>query len=126
MTVLDAVGLVLIFSHVLGLAAVIGPYLMQLRAHARFDLRTMLVGSFVQLASGLAIVAFSQASEGVDSLRVVTRLVMSVFVIGAVFIAQDRQRRDYSLRTPDRITRLALHCAGASAIAIIVLMVLWP
>ena len=126
MTALEVAGIVLTVTHILGLAAVVGPFLLQSRLPAGFDLRTMLVGSIVQLIAGFGLVGMSQASEGLDSLRVVVRILLTLLVVCAVFIAQDRQRRVQASRVPDRTARIALFVGGASAIASLVLTVLWP
>jgi len=125
MTALEATATVLLFAHILGLAAVVGPYLLQARVRSGLDLRTMLVGAVVQLLSGFALVGLSQASDGADAARVATRLLLSLIVIGAVFIAQDRQRRTQGSRTIDPVARGALHVGGIAAIAGAVTTALW-
>ena len=125
MTALEVAGIVLTVAHILGLAAVLGPFLLQARMAAGFDLRTVLVGSIVQLVAGFGLVGLSQASDGADAARVATRLLLSLIVIGAVFIAQDRQRRTQGSRTIDPVARGALHVGGIAAIAGAVTTALW-
>jgi hypothetical protein len=126
MTALESVGVVLTVAHILGLAAVVAPFLLQSRLRAGFDLRTVLVGSIVQLVAGFGLVGLSQVSEGLDSLRVVIRVLLTLLVVCAAFIAQDRQRRVQASRIPDTTARIALYVAGAAAIGSLVLTVLWP
>ena len=81
MTALEVAGIVLTVAHILGLAAVLGPFLLQARMAAGFDLRTVLVGSIVQLVAGFGLVGLSQASEGVDSARVVVRVLLTLLIV---------------------------------------------
>ena len=126
MTALEVAGIVLTVAHILGLAAVLGPFLLQARTAAGFDLRTVLVGSIVQLVAGFGLVGLSQASEGFDSARVVARMLLSLLIVCAAFIAQDRQRRVQASRVPDATARIALSVAGVCSLANLVLTVLWP
>lgn len=126
MTALEVAGIVLTVAHILGLAAVLGPFLLQARLTAGFDLRTVLVGSIVQLVTGFGLVGLSQAAEGFDSARVVARMLLSLIIVCAAFIAQDRQRRVQASRVPDATARIALAVAGVCSLANLVLTVLWP
>lgn len=126
MTRIDAVVGSLIVIHLLGLAAVIGPYIVQARARSSIDFRTILAGSVTQLASGLVLVGLSPIVSDLGGAFVASRLVLSIVVVCAVFIAHDRQVRAHRRNAVDPIVPFALLAGGIGALANLAVTVLWP
>ncbi|MGL4339586.1 MAG: hypothetical protein ACRCSP_04065 [Rhodoglobus sp.] len=122
----DTLRLLLLVIHFLGLAAVVGSFLVQMRNKTGFDFRLMLGGSIVQLLSGLLLVGARQAQDlDVDNAKIAVKLLLAVVVLVAVLFARARQKRALSAGTTDRVSLPWLHIAGAGAIVNIFIAVLW-
>jgi hypothetical protein len=111
--------LVLLITHFVGLAGVIGPFLFQMRARTNLSFATMLVGSIVQVVSGGLFIG-ARRFEGlpVDDLKMAVKLAIAVLVLAAVVIGMVRQRRGSGAR-PFLLT------AGWLAIANVGVAVVW-
>jgi hypothetical protein len=111
--------LVLLITHFVGLAAVIGPFIFQLRAKGRLSFATMLVGSIVQVVSGGLLIG-ARRFEGlpVDDLKMLVKLLVAVAVLVVIVLGMLRQRRGAGAR-PYVLT------AGWLAIANVVVAVVW-
>ncbi|WP_431279309.1 hypothetical protein [Leifsonia poae] len=112
--------LVLLITHFVGLAAVIGPFIFQLRARTDLSFATMLVGSIVQVVSGGLLIG-ARRFEGlpVDDLKMAVKLAVALLVLAAVVIGMVRQRRRMGGARPFLLT------AGWLAIANVGVAVVW-
>src|SRR5690606_37005223 len=61
---LEIIRLVLLAGHVLGLAAIIGTFFVQMRAKENFATGVVLAGAITQVVTGLALVGVSEAGGG--------------------------------------------------------------
>jgi hypothetical protein len=111
--------LVLLITHFVGLAAVIGPFIFQLRAKGTLSFATMLVGSIVQVVSGGLLIG-ARRFEGlpVDDLKLLVKLLVAVAVLVVIVLGMLRQHRGAGAR-PYLLT------AGWLAIANVVVAVVW-
>ena len=119
MTALDIIRLLLLAIHILGLAAIVGAFFVQMRKRSDFVLAPMLVGAIVQLVTGLALVGVRQASDlGVDNVKIAVKLGIAVVVLVATIVAVLRQRRG-AKASP------WFHTAGGFAVVNVLVAVLW-
>jgi len=116
----------LLVAHLIGLAAVIGPFLLQLRLKSGFDFRVMLSGAIVQVVTGLLLVGVAQARHvDVDNAKIAVKLAIGVLVLAAVIVARVKQRQAVAAGSAERASLPWLHIAGAGAIANVLVAVLW-
>jgi len=126
MSALEITRLVLLVTHLIGLAAIIGPFILQLRRKSGFELAPMLVGSIVQLVTGVALIAVRKTEDlAVIDEKMLVKLVLAVLVLAAVVIGMVRQRRLRRSGSSDAPVRLWMIVAGVLAIANVVVAVFW-
>lgn len=113
--------LVVLVAHFIGLAAIIGGWLLQVRTTGPLRLAPMLTGAIVQLVTGVLLV-FSRMRLDleVDEAKLAVKLGLATVVLLAVIGAMLTQRR--ALRRP---TRALFQTAGIAAIANVVVAVVW-
>ncbi|MFC7373788.1 hypothetical protein ACFQRD_00750 [Brachybacterium sp. GCM10030268] len=120
---LEIARLALLVIHFVGLAAVIGPFLLQVRRTQPLRLRAMLTGAVVQVLTGNALIAANrlQGME-VDELKMIVKLSVAVALLVALIVAAVIRRR-----RGDRATavRPLFRLAGGLALADVVVAVVW-
>lgn len=126
MSPLEALRLVMLVAHFVGLAAVVGPFLLQVRSREGFRLGAMLLGAIVQILSGNLLVASRrlQDLDVIDEKMIVT-MAIAVLVLAAVLVADVIQRRARRAGVPDLRVRPWMLGAGALAIADVAVAVVW-
>jgi hypothetical protein len=91
---MEILGHALLFLHFLGLAGIIGGFLVQLLAPAAAErgIKAMLHGGYTQLVTGLALVGLYEGplDKTVDHAKIGTKLVVALAVVVCVFIAKRR------------------------------------
>ncbi|WP_193106122.1 hypothetical protein [Brachybacterium sp. FME24] len=120
---LDIARLALLVAHFIGLAALIGPFLLQIRGGSPLRLRLMLIGAVVQVVTGNALIA-SRRLQGieVDELKMILKLGIAVATLGLLIAAVIVQRR----RGADAgAVRPLFFTAGGFALADVVVAVVW-
>lgn len=116
---LEIVRLVLLALHILGLAAIVGTFFVQMRAKDGFATGVMLTGAIAQVLTGLALVGVRQASDlGVNNVKVAVKLALAVIVLVAALVAHLQRRRGGKVKP-------AFHTAGGLAIVNVLVAVLW-
>ena len=116
---LEIVRLVLLAVHVLGLAAIVGAFFVQLRAKDGFATGVVLAGAITQLVTGLALVGVRQASDlGVNNIKIAVKLGIAVVVLVAAIVAHVQSRRGGKVKP-------AFHAAGGLAVVNVLVAVLW-
>jgi hypothetical protein len=117
---LDVIRLILLAAHILGLAAIVGAFLVQMRAKSGFATGVVLGGAITQVVTGLALVGVRQASDlGVDNVKIAVKLVIAIAVLVAAILAHVASRRG-------RTVKPLFHTAGGLAIVNVLVAVLWP
>lgn len=113
-----ALHLVLVL-HFLGLAAIIGVFLVQMRAKSGFRTDILLAGAITQVVTGLALVALRQMGDlSVDNAKIAVKLIIALVVLVAAVIARINKRKGGKVKP-------AFHAAGGLAIVNVVIAVLW-
>ncbi|WP_157434256.1 MULTISPECIES: hypothetical protein [Actinoalloteichus] len=116
---LDIIHLCLLATHLLGMAAIVGTFFVQMRAQANFATGVMLGGAAVQMASGLALVGVLQVSDGgVNHVKIAAKLLIALAVLIAAVLANRAQRREGKVKP-------LFHTAGGLAIVNVLVAVLW-
>lgn len=119
MEALDLVRLVLLAGHILGLAAIVGAFFVQLRANEGFATGVVLGGAVTQLVTGLALVGVREAGDlGVDYVKISIKLGIAVVVLVAAIVAHVQRRRGGPVKP-------AFHTAGGLAVVNVLVAVLW-
>ena len=115
---LEIVRLVLLAGHVLGLAAIVGAFFVQMRAKDGFATGVVLAGAITQVVTGLALVGVREASDlGVNNIKIAVKLGLAVVVLVAAIIAHVKRRRGGNARP-------AFHTAGGLAVVNVLVAVL--
>jgi len=106
--------------HMLGLAAIIGGFFVQLRRKTDFVLWPLLAGSVTQVVTGLALVGIRQASgRETDFTWVGVKFVIALVVLVAAIVATVAQRRGGRVQP-------WFHAAGGLAVVNVFVATLWP
>lgn len=88
---MDILWYVLLIAHLIGLAAIIGPFLDQWRAEAVRITTTMVWGARAQLVTGLALVGVAMAGDGdLDHVKFAVKLVLAVIIAGLAEVGRKR------------------------------------
>ena len=112
---MEIVRLILLITHFVGLAAIIGGYIIQLPRKGSINFASMLTGSIVQLVSGIGLIA-ARKLEGLDVIdaKMFVKLGITLVVLAAVLIGRRSKKQ-----------RPWFHAAGGLAIANVAVAVLW-
>ncbi|MGL5850227.1 MAG: hypothetical protein ACRCZD_05515 [Phycicoccus sp.] len=123
MSLIETARLLLLIAHFVGLAALVGPFLAQVRSPGVLRLRLMLVGASVQLVSGNALIASNRLRGfDVDEVKMIVKLVISAAALGVLVVAVLRQRRRGAGAGS---TRPLFRTAGGLGLANIAVAVVW-
>jgi biotin transporter BioY len=109
----------LLVLHFIGLAAIVGSFLVQMRRKSDFSLTWMLIGAITQVVTGLGLVGLAEASDyDVNYPKIIVKLVIAVIVLVAAVAAVLAQRKGNKVQP-------FFHTAGGLAIINILLAVFW-
>ena len=117
--------------HFLGLAMIIGPFLIQMRAHTGYAFSWVLAGGTVQLLTGLLLTGLAEMrladdpDVSVDHTKIAVKTVLALVIFVVALIAYRRQKKIEPGASQRSLLPL-LHVAGALAIANVFIAVLWP
>ena len=119
MDALEITRLILLALHILGLAAIIGAFFVQMRKKSDFVLAPMLAGAIVQVVTGVLLVAVRQADDlPVNNIKIGVKLLIALVVLAAAIIAVVQQRRGKNARP-------WFHITGGAAVVNVLVAVLW-
>jgi len=91
---MNALRYTLLILHFIGLAAILGPFLDQLRAEAKRITTAMLWGARAQLVTGLALVGLISAADlyDLDHVKIAVKLVVALAVAAFAEIGAKREQ----------------------------------
>jgi hypothetical protein len=118
-------------THFLGLAMIIGPFLIQMRAHTGYAFSWVLTGGVVQLVTGLVLTGLAEMrladdpDMSLDHTKIAVKTVSALVIFIVALIAYRRQKKMAPGATQRSLLPL-LHVAGALAISNVFIAVLWP
>jgi hypothetical protein len=126
MSPLEIARAVLLIAHILGLAAIIGSFILQLRTNSGFRFGPMLTGAIVQVVTGVGLVAVREIGDlDVNNAKIGVKMAIALIVLVAAIVAVVRQRRAVAAGTSDRVSLPWMHIAGAGAILNVIVAVAW-
>jgi hypothetical protein len=119
-----------LITHFIGLALIIGPFIVQMRAHSGYFFGWVMTGSIVQLVTGLLLTGLAEMRLADDpdlSVNHTKIAVKSVIATVIVIAAVHAYRKQKKLGAGDNERKLLpyLHSAGALAIVNVILAVVW-
>ena len=89
---MDLVRYTLLFAHFVALAAILGPFLDQLRAETKRITTAMLWGARAQIIIGLALVGVGYATDHEpDNAKIAVKLLVALAIVG---IAEANRKKD--------------------------------
>ncbi|MGO1629707.1 MULTISPECIES: hypothetical protein [unclassified Microbacterium] len=116
----------LIFVHIIGLAAIIGSYILQMPWRRGFDFRPLLIGSIVSLVSGCALVAVHEVGDlHVDRWKITVKLSIAVIVLALAAVGWGRSRSFRRKSRDDASLRPILLITGIVAMANVAVALFW-
>jgi hypothetical protein len=117
--------------HFFGLAMIIGPFLIQMRAHTGYAFSWVLAGGIVQLVTGLLLTGLAEMrladdpDMSLDHTKIAVKTVLALVIFIVALIAYRRQKKMAPTASQRSLLPL-LHVAGALAISNVFIAVLWP
>lgn len=116
--------------HFIGLALIIGPFIVQMRAHSGYSFGWVLTGANVQLVAGLLLLGLAEMRLADDpdmSVNYTKFAVKTVIALVIFVVALLAYRKQKKLTSGDNERTLLpfLHTAGALAITNTVIAVVW-
>ncbi|MGW8061911.1 hypothetical protein ACVV2G_06370 [Streptomyces ziwulingensis] len=82
--------------HIIGIAALLGGFLTQMKAMGRGTARfipAMLHGALTMLVTGVALVGLHQAQDhSVDNIKIGVKLAVLIVILGLVYVKRDDQK----------------------------------
>ena len=90
---MDILFSILVALHLLGMAAIVGSFFVQMRRKSDFVLTPTLVGAITQVVTGLAIVGLAEASDGdpLNYAKIGVKLSITLVVTVLAFIGRKKQ-----------------------------------
>jgi hypothetical protein len=105
--------------HIIGIAALLGGFLTQVKAMGRGEARfvpAMLHGALTMLVTGAILVGLNQADhQPVNNIKIGVKLVLLVVILGLVYVKRDEEK----------IPAPVFGTVGALTVANIFIAVLW-
>lgn len=122
---------IILIAHFIGLAMVLGPFLIQMRAHSGYAFSWILAGGSTQLLTGIALTGLAEMrladndDLGIDHTKIAVKLVLSLVIFTVALLGYRRQKKMTSTSVERKLLPF-VHSAGALALASIVVAVVWP
>ena len=120
----DLVRSFFIVAHFVGLAAIVGPFLLQLRWKGQYGFSVVLGGAITQLITGLVLVGLAEMRDvDVDYAKITVKLVIAIIIFAAALLGYLRQRKAEG--GGGRELMPYFHTAGGLALVNTALAVFW-
>lgn len=110
---------ILVAAHLLGMAVIVGTFLVQMRKQTDFAVVPVLIGAIIQLVSGLGLVGLAEAADfDVNYAKIATKLIIAVLVLVAAILAVVMKRKGGRIKP-------WFHAAGGLALINLLVAVFW-
>ena len=120
----DLVRSFFIVAHFVGLAAIVGPFLLQARWKGQYGFSVVLGGAITQLITGLVLVGLAEMRDvDVDYAKITVKLVIAIIIFAAALLGYLRQRKAEG--GGGRELMPYFHTAGGLALVNTALAVFW-
>lgn len=128
MELMDVLRSFFLVAHFIGLAAIIGPFLLQARRKGQYAFPVVFGGAITQLVTGLVLVGLAEARAAemgfeVDHVKVAVKLVIALIVFVAALLGFLKQRK--AVGGGGRELLPFFHTAGGLALVNTALAVFW-
>jgi xanthine/uracil permease len=123
---MDVLHSVMLVAHFIGLAAIVGPFVMQARWKGQFAFPVVLGGAITQLVTGLALVGIAEMGGDDDPLnyaKIGVKLSIAVVVFVVALLGFLKQRKAEGGGGRELLP--FFHAAGGLALVNIALAVFW-
>ena len=120
-----------LIAHFLGLAMMIGPFLLQMRQRNGYAFNWLLTGATIQLVTGSLLVGLAEMrladnpDEAVNHVKIGVKLGLALIAFIAAFIGYRRQKKG-ATGASERPLMPFFHTAGGLAVIEVFIAVLWP
>ena len=117
-------------AHFIGLAMILGPFFVNMRAHSNFGFGWVLTGALLQLVSGTYLTVLAEMGlandpeESVNHIKIGIKLILGLVIVVVAVIARARLKKIPVGYSRSKILPL-LHISGALALTNVALAVLW-
>lgn len=116
--------------HFIGLAMIIGPFIVQMRAHSGYSFGWVFTGSIIQMVTGLVLTGLAEmrlADEpdmSVNHAKIAVKSVIALVIFIVALVGYVKSRK---LTPSDNERQLLplLHTAGALAVVNVIVAVVW-
>jgi len=110
---------ILLALHILGLAAIIGTFFVQMRQKDGFRTDIVLAGAITQVLTGIALVGVGEGiGRDYNMIKIGVKLVLALVVLGAAIAAAVAAKRGGRVKP-------WFHVAGGTAIINVLVAVIW-
>ena len=110
---------ILLVLHILGLAAIIGTFFVQMRQKDGFRTDIILAGAITQVLTGIALVGVGEAiGRDYNMFKIGVKLVLAIVVLGAAIAGAVVAKRGGRVKP-------FVHVAGGTAIINVLIAVIW-
>ena len=124
---MDLLHSVILVGHFIGLAAIVGPFLMQARWKGQYAFPVVLGGAITQLVTGLVLVGLAEMSGDDDDplnyAKIGVKLTIAVIIFVAALLGFLKQRKTEGGGGRELLP--FFHAAGGLALVNIALAVFW-
>lgn len=116
---MDFVRLLLLALHLVGMAAIIGVFAVQLRQNDNFGVGLLLGGAFGQLVTGIGLVGIAEATDHqLNYFKIGFKLAIALVVAAAAVMVWWKQRKGENAKP-------FFHTAGGLAVVNLLVAVFW-
>ncbi|MFT4028296.1 MAG: hypothetical protein QM675_00335 [Protaetiibacter sp.] len=110
---------VLLALHILGLAAIVGTFFLQLRKDDGFAVNLILAGAITQVLTGIALVGVGEGlGREYNMVKIGVKLLLALVVLGAAIAAAAAEKRGARVKP-------WFHVAGGTAVVNVLVAVIW-
>ncbi|OYX53154.1 MAG: hypothetical protein B7Y93_08085 [Micrococcales bacterium 32-70-13] len=121
---MDLVRSFFIVAHFVGLAAIVGPFLMQLRWKGQYAFPVVFGGAITQLVTGLVLVGLAEMRDvDIDYAKITVKLVIAIIIFVAALLGYLKQRKTEGGGGRELLP--FFHAAGGLALVNMALAVFW-
>jgi hypothetical protein len=120
-----------LIAHFVGMAIIVGPFLLQMRNKSGFAFNWVFAGTIVQLVSGLLLVGLAEMrladdpDMSLDHVKVAVKTTVALVAFVAALIGYRRQKKAGSAEVERKLMPF-FHTAGGLAVINLSIAVLWP
>lgn len=109
-----------VLVHLVGMAILVGSFILNMRAKSNFPFTLMVWGASIQLATGTILVGLAyMAGDDVDNLKITVKALLATGALIAAILGAKRQSHGDTKLQP------FFHAAGGLAFISLIIAVLW-